>query len=169
MPLDTLLLLKIHCLKDDAWTMQSLGTDLDVSSSQVHASCKRCHLAGLYSKEERKPVLHNLREFILHAVKYIHPPVFGQASRGIPTAHSAPPLSDQIESGNDLPLIWPTPSGPVRGLVLEPIHRSVPNAAAVDPLLYELLALIDGLRCGRARERKLAASQLEQRLKQHAR
>jgi hypothetical protein len=40
----------------------------------------------------------------------------------------------------------------------------VPDAARSDPKLYELLALVDAIRVGRARERKLAESELEKRL-----
>ena len=41
---------------------------------------------------------------------------------------------------------------------------SVPGAARSSPKLYELLALIDTLRVGRARERKLAEEELKRRL-----
>jgi hypothetical protein len=43
--------------------------------------------------------------------------------------------------------------------------RFVPHAALRDPALYELLALVDAIRDGRARERNLAERDLVRRLK----
>jgi hypothetical protein len=43
--------------------------------------------------------------------------------------------------------------------------RFVPHAALRDPALYELLALVDAIRDGRARERNLAERVLVRRLK----
>ncbi len=81
----------------------------------------------------------------------------------MPTAYAAPPLSEHISS-EDLPPVWPDPDGTVRGLALEPLYRTAPQAAKADPKLYQLLALVDALRMGRARERKLAEDELKQRL-----
>jgi hypothetical protein len=57
----------------------------------------------------------------------------------------------------------------VRGLTLEPLHKAAPKAARQDPVLYELLALIDALRDGRARERQLAERELTARLRRQLR
>jgi hypothetical protein len=40
----------------------------------------------------------------------------------------------------------------------------VPKAALADPRLYELLVLVEALRDGKARERKLAVKELSKRL-----
>ncbi|MFA7336894.1 MAG: hypothetical protein WC028_08890 [Candidatus Obscuribacterales bacterium] len=61
--------------------------------------------------------------------------------------------------------MWPDPQGKARGYQLSPLYGSVPKAASMDSSLYELLALVDAIRDGRARERKLAAEQLHQRLR----
>lgn len=55
--------------------------------------------------------------------------------------------------------------GRVRGQAIEPLYPSVPAAARKNVELYEFLALIDALRVGRARERKLAAEEISKRLK----
>jgi hypothetical protein len=47
---------------------------------------------------------------------------------------------------------------------LAPLYRSAPEAALRDPQLYELLVLVDAMRAGRARERKLASDELGRRL-----
>ena len=46
------------------------------------------------------------------------------------------------------------------GFPIEPLYETAPKAARKDPVLYELLALIDALRDGRARERQLAEKAL---------
>jgi hypothetical protein len=44
---------------------------------------------------------------------------------------------------------------------IEPLHPSVPFAAMQDAKLYEMLALFDALRVGKARERGMALERLE--------
>jgi hypothetical protein len=63
-----------------------------------------------------------------------------------------------------MPVVWADPQGTVRGEALEPLYRSVPEAARADAQLYEWLALVDAVRSGRARERELAVAELRRRL-----
>ena len=49
-----------------------------------------------------------------------------------------------------------------------PIYKLAPRAAQMDDELYELLAIIDTIRGGQARERKLAIDAFRQRLDQYA-
>jgi hypothetical protein len=106
-----------------------------------------------------------VEEFLIHGVKYAFPAQRGEITRGMLTAYAAPPLSNQIASNGDLAPVWPDPDGEVRGATLEPLHKTVPKAARKDPALYELLALVDALRDGRARERQLAEKELSVRLR----
>jgi hypothetical protein len=65
----------------------------------------------------------------------------------------------------DEPLpVWPDPQGEVRGAAFSPLYKSAPKAARADPALYELLVLVDAIRGGLARERKIAISKLNARL-----
>jgi hypothetical protein len=57
-------------------------------------------------------------------------------------------------------LVIPLPHGPVRGRAVSPIHPLAPAAAARDPRLHRMLALVDTFRVGRARERAIAAREL---------
>ena len=83
----------------------------------------------------------------------------------MPTAISAPPLAEKFLVGEDDRMVWPSSRpGAVRGRRVEPLYRSAPEAAAKDPVLYELLALVDAIRVGRARERAIAGQELERRL-----
>lgn len=141
-----------------------LSTELSQSVSQLHLSLKRLTDARLIDTEGR-PNLRAVEEFLVHGVKYAFPPRRGEPTRGMPTAYAARPLSEHIEPGADLPPVWPFAEGTVRGITFEPLHKTVPLAAAKDPMLYELLALIDGLRDGRSRERQIAERELGTRLK----
>ena len=112
-----------------------------------------------------RPIVHAVEEFLIYGLKYVFPAQRGEVTRGIPTAHAAPPLNRHFAPGADLPPVWPDPEGEVRGTSLDPLHKMVPAAVRKDPALYELLALVEALRDGRARERQLAERELATRLR----
>ena len=62
--------------------------------------------------------------------------------------------------------VWPDANGKQRGIALKPIYHSVPKALRENPDqdFYELLAIVDVIRSGRARERNLAVQLLKERL-----
>jgi hypothetical protein len=62
-------------------------------------------------------------------------------------------------------LVWPCEFGTARGQSLKPLYVSVPSAVKNDSKLYELLALIDAIRAGRAREKEIAISELKKHLR----
>jgi hypothetical protein len=57
--------------------------------------------------------------------------------------------------------VWPYGHGKLRGHSIVPLYPSVPEAATKDPKLHELLALVDALRVGKAREREIAICELK--------
>ena len=103
----------------------------------------------------------------MHGAKYMFPAVRGGVTRGMLTSYAAPPLNRHISGGPDLPPVWPYARGEHRGVSLEPLYRTVPLAAQADPRLHELLALLDALRDGRARERSLAEREIMKRVREH--
>jgi hypothetical protein len=72
-----------------------------------------------------------------------------------------PSLRDLIMQPDEAPPVWPDPLGQVRGYEFCPLYSSVPYACKVDPKLYELLALVDAIRDGRARERKITIKEVQ--------
>ena len=100
----------------------------------------------------------------IHGVKYAFPAVRGEPTRGMPTGVGAEPLASLFPPSREPVPVWPAPEGNVRGYALEPLYGCVPGAAKRDPDLYALLALVDAIRCGRARERVLAETELLKRL-----
>lgn len=169
LPQDVLVLAKLVSYGGKRPSMAQVAADLGLSPSQVHASLKRLERSRLIAPSTSEPQLRAVEEFLVHGVKYAFPAFRGQVTRGMPTAYAAPPLSEEIAAGNDLPPVWPDAEGEVRGLTLEPLHKAAPKAARRDPILYELLALIDALRDGRVRERQLADRELVARLRRQLR
>jgi hypothetical protein len=163
-PQDIFVLLKLIGLQN--WSYRSLAQELAMSIGEVHNALERATQAQLFDKEQKRPRLQALEEFLIHGLKYAFPAVHGSLTRGIPTSYAAPPLNQEITSAdNSPPPVWPDPQGSVRGYKLQPLYASVPEAVREDPHLYELLALVDAIRDGRARERKLAAEYLHERLR----
>ena len=105
-----------------------------------------------------------MSEFLIHGVRYAYPPERGSQTRGIPPGYAAPPLLSMFASVKEDPPVWPSSKGTVRGYAFAPLYSSVPKAAAVDEKLYEMLALVDAIRDGRAREVSLASQELKARL-----
>ena len=165
-PQDILFLLKLVVLGETPWTFNGIAADLGMSASEVHAAARRAVAAQLACREGPaiRPNRRNLEEFLLHGIRYAFAPDLGALTRGIPTAHAAAPLADHFPAGSEPPPVWPDPKGEVRGEAFSPLYRSVPVAARRDPALYGLLALVDAIRGGRARERALGMKELKQRL-----
>jgi hypothetical protein len=63
-------------------------------------------------------------------------------------------------SAEATPPVWPDARGTVKGQRIEPLFKSVCAAVAQDPRLYALLALVDAIRIGQARERGIAGKRL---------
>lgn len=165
-PQDILLLLRLSQLDPgERLKLQQLSVELGMSVSAVHTSLGRCKKSSLIVPTRWGDMVsrQNVTEVVLHGVKYFFPAERGGVTRGIPTAHAAPPLSDLIVS-DELPPVWPHPEGKVRGEGFKPLYSSAPEAALKNPQLYELLVLVDALRGGAARESKLASAELKKRL-----
>ena len=166
-PQDVLILAKLLSYSARRPPIAQMGVELSISPSEIHGALKRLALSRLVSSDagENRPLLRAVEEFLVHGVKYAFPARRGEVTRGLPTSYAAPPLSKYIELGSDLPPVWPFPEGQSRGVSLEPLYKTAPAAALRDPSLYELLALIDAVREGRARERSLGEKELTARLR----
>lgn len=147
-------------------SMAAMALDLSISPSEVHAALKRLidsHLVSAGAQGHR-PLLPAVEEFLIHGLKYAFPAKRGEVTRGVVTSHAAEPLRRHFAANSELPPVWPHPEGTQRGISLAPLYKTVPLAALRDPALHEMLALVDALRDGRARERKLAEKELTERM-----
>lgn len=141
-------------------TFAQLSNELGMSASEIHSSVRRGAVAGLIDPKSRMPLRKPLEEYLLFGVRYAFPAKRGPVTRGIPTSYAAPTLAEHFRAQDDLPPVWPDPRGSTKGYALEPLFKPITKAVEQDPKLYELLALIDAIRDGRARERKLAENKL---------
>jgi len=146
-------------------TYAGLAEELGMSPSEVHAAVRRSTVAGLVDPADRRPLVAPLLDFLLHGLAYVFPPERGELTRGMPTAAAAPVLASLFTDTTEPATVWPDPEGEVRGVAFLPLYRTVPEAARRDPRLYDLLALVDLLRGGRARERAAAEAELCKRLR----
>lgn len=161
-PQDILLLLKIVGLNSESWKQLPIAVSLGMSQSEVSEAVKRSKYAGLLDSKGKSVMRQALMEFLEYGIKYVFPQKPGPIVRGVPTAHSAPPLNDTIVSNEAY--VWPYAKGSVRGQSILPLYASAPSAALRDPKLHELLAMVDALRVGRSRERALALEELKRRI-----
>jgi len=166
-PQDVVVALKLFGYPSGRPPISVVANDLGLSPSEVHGAIQRLRSSRLLHGPglKDKPNISGLEEFLVHGLKYAFPAEHGEVTRGIPTSYAAEPLKSEIAVSNDLPPVWPWRDGDTRGVGLEPLYKNVPYAALRDPALYELLALVDAIRDGRARERNLAERDLVRRLK----
>lgn len=167
-PQDILVLLKLVALGDEPWTYSSLAADLELSASQIHAAVQRVIRSELAYESQDQIRVHtrNLEEFLIHGMRYVMVPERGVRSRGMATMTSAPPIA-ALFVDSDEQIVWPDPSGDIRGESLAPVYKTAPEAARNDPVLYELLVIADTLRAGRAREKQAAKKELKKRLRNY--
>ena len=164
-PLDIVVLLKINLVQQPSMGQVRLANLLGISSASVNGALRRARVCRLYDEHRRAVNVGAMEEALLHGIRYFMPPERGSMTRGVPTAWAAPPLSGLLAATKEPPPVWPTPGGTVRGLAFLPLHEAVPKAVESDPALYEMLALVDAVREGRARESRLAGEEIKRRLR----
>jgi hypothetical protein len=95
----------------------------------------------------------NLKEFLTYGAKYDFPLRRGGEARGVPAADPASPRKQHFPQ-DFFPAAGLALRGrSVRGIEFSPLFKHAPQSALRDPKLYELLALVDAIREGRARKR----------------
>lgn len=171
-PQDVVIAVKLIAYQgNEDWSQNSMAAELCLSPSQINSGLKRLVTAGLVTPyqppEKPKPIIQACEEFFIHGLKYTFPAKLGEIVRGIPTSYAGPGLKNKIVAGDEPIPVWPYGEGDERGVALLPLYNSVPEAIHkhADPLLYELLTLLDAIRSGRAREKQLAAKRLREILK----
>jgi DNA-binding Lrp family transcriptional regulator len=161
---DIIVVLKLFT-SGSAKSYVELGQSLGMSASEAHAAVRRLIEARLLDPDQKRVNRQSLLRFLIHGVPFVFPAAIKETTRGMPTAWAAPVMQNRVLS-NELPPVWPDPEGVVRGQSVKPLYPSVVFAASQDGKLYDVLALVDVLRLGRARERKIAEDALEIMLKE---
>jgi len=161
----------IHQVFDERanqYSVRGLAESTGISKSQVNLALKRCFDVGL-AKQGRHagPPRANVKELIsliIHGARYMFPVKLGSMTRGIRTTLAAPVFKGELLSAGEFVPVWSDPEGKIKGLAVEPLFKSVSYAVRRDADFYALLALVDSIRLGQPRERKLAADMLAELL-----
>ncbi len=162
-PQDIVVALRLT-LKKEPGTYANLGMELGMSASEVHAAVRRLQEARLVNPNVRFVRREELLRFLIHGVPYVFPAQTKDITRGYPTAWGHPVLASHFTDSTEPPPVWPSAEGNVRGVAVKPLYPSIPQAANRNPDLGALLALVDALRVGRARDRSLAQTELSKLL-----
>jgi len=165
-PQDVVILLKMITLQNSNWTFAQIAASLQISESEVSNAMERNKLAGLASPDKAKVNKLALREFLIYGIKYVFPPLIGYSTRGIATAHSAPPVN-QFIAENDENYVWKYYKGTRRGNSIFSLYEKIPKIVESQPELYEFLAIIDTLRTGKKREIEIAIYELDKKLNKY--
>jgi len=165
-PFDFVVAVKVAVNRERDYLIAQLAEEFKVSLSTVHSALTRGEAARLISRSDGplRAIRPALQEFAISGLKYAFPSALGGAHRGVPTAIGSPVLAKHFESVTGLVPVWPHPEGKVFGMELVPLHPSVPAAAMKDEALYDVLALVDAIRAGTAREREIAENELLARI-----
>ncbi len=163
--------------KDGHLSIAALAGLLNRQASPVHKSLQQSVEARLVSRSgatSNASVMYTarreaVREFVQHGVRYVYACRLLPRVRGIATAWSAPPLCDHINSTAATLVVWPDSSGDARGEGIEPLHASALFAARRNPVVYAAFALIDAIRVGQARERRIATELFSSLIDEHMR
>jgi len=153
-PQDIVILLKIVLLGNQEWQFQDLARSVYISGAEVSESLHRSSFAGLIDNSRKKVQRVSLLEFLKFGFSYVFPQAPGALTRGTATAHSHPLLKNHIISSTDY--VWPNFDGNDYGQTIEPLYPNQIKAIKDDPKLYDALAMLDAIRVGKVREKKLA-------------
>ena len=165
-PTDIYVLAGVISSEQNSWTLRDLAAMLHVDHTLVHRALKRAETADLYRTTTKQVNLANFEELAIHAARFIAPAPLGALTRGLPAAWAAQPISELIhQAQGEPPPVWPSALGVARGQALAPLHPAAVQASHDAPLAA-LLAIIDSLRAGDLRVRKVAATLLNDTLKQ---
>jgi len=165
-PQDIVIVMKILAKGYEYWSQPLIAMELGMSASEVNSGIKRALISGLLRIKNKKatPVKIAVEEFLIHGLKYVFPIERGEPTRGLPTGYAAEVFDNQFVMSDELPPVWPDAEGVIKGYAVKPLYKSVPFAVKQDQRLYNLLAIIDVLRSGRAREVQLAKKMLHELL-----
>ncbi len=172
------LLLKLVCIENaerkseqvdvQQYSVRRLAEQTGISKSQVSVLLNHLLDIGLVRLDRQWHVPRVNRSALLDilrsSVRYLFSVRLGEVTLGIPTGFAAPVLQQQLISAGELIPVWPDARGSAKGQAVMPLFASVAVAIKHDAALYDLLALVDCVRLGQARERQVAVAQLEQLL-----
>lgn len=160
-PQDVFLCCALAIWPKNGFSQRELGETLGISLGEISNILLRCRHAKLVSgsADGARVIKEKLYEYLVHGVPVAYPPKLVAITRGVPTAGSSPLFRERFGEGT-VPLVWPWPKGKTEGQGLLPLYPTVPAATTRNDALYELMAAVDVLRVGKAREKEAAETYL---------
>ena len=159
-PSDVVVVCQLTITSDASF--QALAASIGLSVGECHNAVRRLGLASLLNPVSRRPAGELLARFLVHGVPYAFPAQVGAAAVGVATGASSLVPGSQPSSLEAY--VWPDLDGTAQGMALTPLFPNATSLPARNSALYEILALIDALRIGHAREKKVAEDLLRERL-----
>lgn len=166
-PQDVVILLKKMTDEGSRMMNKDVAATLGISPSEVSEAMERCRIAQLVDSKKARVNTLALKDFLVSGLRYVFPIQPGNLVRGLPTAVSASPIKDYVDSGKEA-FVWPYKGGTVRGQAISPLYKTVPEAVLRDEELYHLLVIADTLRMRRVREREIAIRELDKYIAAYA-
>jgi len=161
-PQDAAFLVKLLTKNTNDWRQVDLADEMCLSQGEIAKMRQRLERAGLVFGQQ--PNRASALEFLVHAVKYVFPAQIGALAVGVPTGISSPSHQKMVSQFGEDIYVWPSILGQKRGQMIKPLYPQLAEAALKDQEFYDLMAAVEILRVGRARERKMAEQYLERRI-----
>jgi hypothetical protein len=140
----------------------ALGRCVRISTGEAFNGSRRLRQAGLVSEDLKTVAVERLIRFCVHGVPIAFAPTFGPNVLGVPTGLGASPFAGLVEGSATL--VWPDPTGSAEGEAISPLYPGAIHTPSRSTEVYELLTIVDVLRTGQARDRRLAEDLLAARL-----
>jgi hypothetical protein len=164
-PQDVVLALWLS-MNEETWRRPQAAMAMKQDDQELNASLLRLRVARMLVGTPGRGTsnLHldrpRLVDLLIQESRTAFPAQKGDLSRGVPTGIMATPLRASMTLGSEDLLVWPTQTGTEEGRSLQPLSPAVPELSIANGMLHVLFALVDVLRTGHARERKLASARL---------
>ena len=167
-PQDSLLAVKYWSLKRSGIdsSVRGISEAIGISASEVSKGTKRLIASRL--AVERSGSIHAesgaLLEWLCYGIRYAYPQESVGYGRGMATSWNCPLLDSEI-SAPVPPFVWSFSGGDFEGVLIKPIHDSVPLASRGDEDLYRVMSLLEAIRGGKPRELAIARDLLTNLIK----
>ncbi len=146
-----------------------MAARLGISKSTAHGSVMRLVQNRLahHSRQQLAIVADGpALDLLCYGVPYAFAPDTVPEARGVATGLRAlMNVAGYDTFSAALSLVWPSKLGEARGVGVTPLVAAAPEISYRDPVLYHMLAIVDALRMGDAREREFARKAMHRAFK----
>ncbi len=167
-PQDNLIGLKYWSLHKagDKYSVRKMAESIGVSSSEVSKGAKRLINSKLAVERRGAFFIETAAflEWLCHGIRFAYPQESIGYGRGMLTSWNCPLIESEMVPP-DPAIVWPVPGGETDGVLIKPIHKSIPFAASRDERLYTAFSLLEAIRGGKPRELEIARRQLTRLLR----